>query len=360
MRMTRAQRIASSAEADATVISNGTSPFLDPVFWYVTGQTSGTFEGSFAVISGDGGLDVITSGLEETAARKASGNVHVYEKREERDSLLAELLKGCARIGVNGGSIVHNAAEHLRKITGAGMTDVSKNIAAVMAVKDAKEISEIRKACEISSRTAERIPELLYAGMTEKEAAWLIDSDMRMNGGDGNAFETIAAFGKNSAEPHHRPGNAVLKKGDTALFDFGSKCGMYCSDLTRTVFFGDPEDILRRAYGTVSKAQEAGMKEMYDGAPAKDAHNAASEIIDAGGFKDMFIHSFGQGLGMNIHESPSVSHMSGDILREGMTVSAEPGIYVKGKGGIRIEDTVLITKNGPERLTKFSKDITVI
>jgi Xaa-Pro dipeptidase len=345
---------------DAVVISNGTSPFLDPVFWYVTEQTSGTFEGSFAVISKDGGLDVVTGRLEETTAKKGKGNVHVYETRDDMESIFKGLLKGCGRIGISGRSVSYNASEYLKKVSGAELTDVSAKIAGVIAIKDRKEITEIRKACGVTSKTASEIPGMLHRGMTEKEASRLIDSDMRDNGGTGNAFETIAAFGPNSAEPHYRPSDRRLKKGDAALFDFGSMHGMYCSDLTRTVFFGKTDDILERAYAVVLKAKDAGMREMYDGAPAKDADTAARNIIDGSEFKGMFIHSFGHGIGMSIHESPSVSHRSEDILKEGMVVSAEPGIYIPGTGGIRIEDTVLITKGGHEVLTEFDQSFTVI
>jgi len=135
---------------------------------------------------------------------------------------------------------------------------------------------------------------------------------------------------------------------------------MYCSDLTRTVFFGEPDERLRRAYEVVQKAKAAGMDAMMDGAPAKKADLAARKIIDSSEFKDMFIHSFGHGIGMNVHEGTSVSHLSKDILKENMVVSAEPGIYIPGVGGIRIEDTVIIKKDGCEPLTKFDQRLTVV
>jgi Xaa-Pro dipeptidase len=352
--------LASSADVDAIIISNGTSPYLDSVFWYVTEQMSGTFEGSFAVISRDGTLDVITGTLEETTARKGLGNIRVYESHEDRSSILSEVLGGCGRIGISGRSMSHNTAEYVKKITNAELVDVSSNISKVIAVKDVKETAIIRKACAISSKIASVLPDALREGMTESEAAGLIDSEMRKRGGSGNAFDTIAAFGENSAEPHYRPSDRKLRKGDAALFDFGSKYGLYCSDLTRTVFFGRPDDILLRAYDVVLKAQEGGMWAMSDGAPAPNADLAAREVIDGSEFKGRFIHSFGHGLGMNIHEAPSVWQRSEDILKEGMITSAEPGIYLPGIGGVRIEDTVLITRDGCEPLTKFDQSLTVI
>ncbi|MCL2142787.1 MAG: M24 family metallopeptidase, partial [Methanomassiliicoccaceae archaeon] len=191
--MSRAQRISESCvNVGAVVISNGTSPFLDLTFWYVTEQSSGTFEGSLAIIS-DGCLDVVTGPLEETTAKKGKGNVHVYRTREERNGIILKLLKGHERIGICGPSVTYNASEYLKRISGAELVDVSSNIDGVMSIKDEKEISEIRKACEISSKTASRIPEMLHDGISEKEMACSIDADMRNNGGSGNAFETIAA-----------------------------------------------------------------------------------------------------------------------------------------------------------------------
>ncbi|MCL1984247.1 MAG: Xaa-Pro peptidase family protein [Methanomassiliicoccaceae archaeon] len=361
MQPSRAQRIsAACGDVDAVVISNGTSPFLDMMFWYVTEQTSGTFEGSFAIISKDGSLDVVTGPLEETTARTGLGNIHIYEKRDDRDRTFSDILNGCGRIGICGRSTTYSVSEYIKKITNADLVDVSAKIAEVTMIKDDKEVAEIREACAVSSKIATDIPNMLRIGITEKEMAWLIESGMRENGGSGNAFDTISAFGENSAEPHYRPADRKLRKGDTALFDFGSKYGMYCSDLTRTVFFGEPDGILRRAYDVVLRAKNAGMEKMFGGSPAKDADLAARAVIDGSEFKGRFIHSFGHGVGMNIHESPSIFPGSEDTLKEGMVVTAEPGIYLPGIGGIRIEDTILIKKNGAEPLTEFDEGFTVI
>ena len=358
--MTRAHRISSECDdVDAVIISNGTSPFLDPVFWYVTEQTSGSFEGTFAIVK-KGDIDVVTHAGEATTAKRGKGKVHVYETRDDKDKMLTELLKGCPRIGISGRSIAYSTSEYFRKLTGSELVDVSDKIANVIAVKDRKEIADIRIACDISSKVADMIPSLLYSGMTEKEAAWLIDSELRKKGGNGNAFGTIAAFGENAAEPHHVPSDRKLRKGDAALFDFGSKHGMYCSDLTRTVFFGTPDGVLKRAYDLVLRAKEAGMNEMRDGVPSKNADSVARKMIDESEFKNAFVHSFGHGMGMNVHELPSLSSRSEAVLRKGMVMTAEPGIYLPGIGGIRIEDTVLVKEKGIESLTGFDQSYTVI
>ncbi|MCL2318016.1 MAG: aminopeptidase P family protein, partial [Methanomassiliicoccaceae archaeon] len=217
-----------------------------------------------------------------------------------------------------------------------------------------------KKACKISSKVAKEIPDMLSAGITEKEMAFKIDVRMRELGGTGNAFDTISAFGANSSKPHHSPTGYKLKKGDAALFDFGTKYEMYCSDMTRTVFLSKPPAILERAYQVVLEAQTAGIEKYMDGMPARDADLAAREIIDKTEFKGKFIHSFGHGIGMDVHQDISVSPRSDHILKEGNVVSAEPGIYIPGVGGIRIEDTCLITKKGCERLTDFDRRLTII
>lgn len=358
----RAERLMANAEdLDAIVIVNDGSPFLDSTFWYLTEQMSGTFESSIAVVRKDGGLDVIVSILEEESARSGKGDVHVYHNGTERNDFLKKSLKGAGKVGFN----IHNASYSMvdyvkRTVEGINVEDATSAISSTVSVKDEKEIELTRKACKISSQVAKEIPEMLLEGMTEKEMAFKMDVRMRELGGTGNAFDTISAFGANSSRPHHSPTDYRLKKGDTALFDFGTKYDRYCSDMTRTVFLSKPPEILARAYEVVLEAQTVGIEQYRDGAEAKAADLAAREIIDKSEFKGKFIHSFGHGIGMEVHQDISVAPRSDQILKEGNIVSAEPGIYIPGIGGIRIEDTCLITKNGCERLTDFDRRITIV
>jgi Xaa-Pro dipeptidase len=362
MEMSRAERLISNSEGiDAVVILNDGSPFVDSTFWYLTELNGGAFESSIAIVKKDGGLDVIVSVLEAEAAESGKGEVHVYHNRQERDDYVKEALKGAVKVGFN----VHNASysmvNYVKKTAkGIKVADASSAISSTTSVKDKREIELTRKACRISSQVAKEIPEMLSAGITEKEMAFRMDVRMRELGGTGNAFDTISAFGANSSKPHHSPTDYKLKKGDTALFDFGTKYDGYCSDMTRTVFLSKPPAILERAYEVVLEAQTAGVERYMDGAPAKDADLAAREIIDKSEFKGKFIHSFGHGIGMEVHQDISVSPRSDQILKVGNIVSAEPGVYIPGVGGIRIEDTCLITKKGCERLTDFDRKITLV
>lgn len=360
MEKSRAERLLENAEGmDAVVIANDGEPFLDSAFWYITEQRSGTFEGSFA-IAGPNGLDVIVSILEEEGARHGAGNIHVYHDRKERDQFIRDALKGCRKVGFNVDNVTWAAAEYVRKTADIEIVNASNAIGETVSVKDAKEIEATRKACAISSQVAGEIPDMLSEGVSEKEVAARMDSRMRELGGTGNAFDTIAAFGAYSSQPHHMPCDYRLRKGDTALFDFGTKYDRYCSDMTRTVFLGRPPEVLERAYDIVLEAQQAGIAEYRAGAKANAADLAARKIIDESEFEGKFIHSFGHGIGQDVHQHISVSPRSEQVLKAGNIVSAEPGVYIPGVGGIRIEDTVLITEDGCEVLTSFDHSFTVV
>jgi len=363
MAQSRAERLMeNAADMDAIVIANGGEPFLDSSFWYMTEQKSGCFEDSFAVIRKDGSMDVVVNGLEEETAKTGKGNVRVYHKRDELQEYLSSALKGCTKVGFNIHSASYASVISIKKLVGENIeiVDATDALAKTYTIKDAAEISATRTACKISSTVAKEIPAFLSEGVSEREVAALMDSRMRRLGGTGNAFDTIAAFGPNSSQPHYMPGDYRLKLHDAALFDFGTKYDRYCSDMTRTLFFGEPPAIMRRAYEVVLEAQTAGIDTYRDGANACDADLAARKIIDSSEFKGKFIHSFGHGIGMDVHQPIYVSPKSKQTLHAGNIVSAEPGIYIPGVGGIRIEDTVLITEDGCERLTDYPHELTVV
>ncbi|AIZ56001.1 Xaa-Pro dipeptidase [Candidatus Methanoplasma termitum] len=362
MEKSRAERMISKAEGlDAIVIMNDGSPYLDSTFWYLTELSGGVFEGAIAIVGKDGRLDVIVSEMESEAAAAGKGNIYVYKKRGEREYYLRKALAGAKRVGFNADRVSYSSVAYVEKtVKNIRVNDAAPAILSTMTVKTQKEIEQTRKACKISSQVAKEIPDMLSEGITEKEMAFKMDFRMRELGGMGNAFETISAFGANSSRPHHSPTDYKLAKGDAALFDFGTKYEGYCSDMTRTVFLSRPQEILARAYEVVLEAQTAGIEKYRDGAPAKEADLAARKVIDESEFKGKFIHAFGHGIGMDVHQGISVSPRSKHILREGNIVSAEPGIYIQGVGGIRIEDTCLITKNGCERLTDFDRRITFV
>lgn len=363
MKHTRAERMAQNLDGiDALVIANAGEPFLDSTYWYLTGCESGTFEGSRAVVTSDGELHTFVSVLEQESAKEGDGIVHVYETGRERTEAMKEVLEGCRRIGLNYGSVAYGSVMNLKQSVceDAEFVDASDAIARTVNVKDDREIMLIRKACDITSAVARELPEMISEGVSEREVASEMGIRMLALGGTGLAFETIAAFGPYSSQPHHTPCDYRLRKGDAALFDFGSKYGMYCSDLTRTIFLGEPDPVLKRAYAVVKEAQEAGLALIRDGASASSVDMAARAVIDASEFKGLFIHSFGHGIGMDVHQPIYVSPKSEQTLHAGNVVSAEPGVYIPGVGGIRIEDTVLVTEDGCRVLTDYDHDLTIV
>lgn len=361
--MSRVERLIANSDDDVDVIAimNGGEPFLDSTFWYITEQCSGCFEGAMAFVSRDGRLDVVVSQLEAEIAKGGKGDVHVYATAEERNDYVKDILKDCKKLGINSDAALYSMVNYFKRMNdGVEIVDSLPAINATVNVKERSEIDTISKACDISSKVASKLPEMISEGASEAEVASEMDVMMRRLGGTGNAFDTIAAFGPYSAEPHHTPCDYRLKRGDAALFDFGSRFGRYCSDLTRTIFLGEPVEKLKRAYDVVLNAQEAGIERIRPGAKASDVDAAARELIDSTEFKGLFIHSFGHGIGMDVHQNIHVSPRSEHVLEEGNVISAEPGIYIPGVGGIRIEDTILVTKDGCRRLTSYDHSFTVV
>ncbi len=235
----------------------------------------------------------------------------------------------------------------------AGVKEMPKLTSIIREVKTKEEIKLIKKACEISSKSFEIFKKKLKAGMTEIQAAKLLEEIMAALGGQGLAFTTIMAFGKNTANPHHASSDTKLKNEMPVLVDFGCKYQGYCSDITRTFWFGKkPTPEFKHYFEAVFEAYTVAHQALKPGKSAKEldtlARNYFEDNFDAAKY---FIHSLGHNLGMEIHERPILSQKSEDILKENALTTIEPGIYFKNKFGIRYEDTFLITKTGSINLT---------
>ena len=236
--------------------------------------------------------------------------------------------------------------------------DVSDSFAKTRLVKDENEILTIKKACKIADKAMEEIPNILYEGMYEFELAAEIDYLMRKNGANKTAFDTISSFGKNSAEPHYTHGNVKLKKGDFVLCDFGACFKKYNSDITRTFIFGKASEKQKDIHKVVLKGQKIGFDLIKPGIKANVVHNAVKTSIDKTEFKDRFIHSSGHSIGLSVHDGGAGFSIDCKIeLEENMIFTVEPGVYISGLGGVRIEYNVLIKKDGIEILTKASRDL---
>lgn len=346
---------------DAIVIVNGEEPMLDVAFPYVTGTRFGLFEGCLGIITPEGRSTIITSQLEETSARAGKAEVLTYRTQKDRDLVGSGCLGNYRKIGINGWGITYNNYLDIKRMApSAELVDISPGLSAARFIKDRDEQERMRKACRIASRVADEIPRLLHDGMTEYEAAAELDYRMMRMGATGSAFGTNASFGPSSAEPHHGAEDIKIQRGDTALFDFGCKVEGYCSDITRTFFFKEAKDWQKRMYQVVLEAQTAALKVIKAGVNGMDVDAAARKVIDASEFKDLMIHSTGHGLGLSVHDGGRMAPNHDFILKPGMMLTVEPGVYIRGQGGVRIEDDVLITEDGYEMLTDANKEMKVI
>ena len=228
------------------------------------------------------------------------------------------------------------------------------------AVKDADELAAIKRACEITDRVFERLVEEPFLGRTERHVAWAIEQLFHDEGADAVAFETIVASGPNSARPHGRATDRRIGRGETVIVDTGCIVGGYASDYTRTFTTGFVEGPIKEAYALVLAAQQAGFDALRAGVRGADADAGARRVVDGTAFAGPFGHGLGHGLGLEVHEAPRLSTESKDTLASGNVVTVEPGIYLEGRAGIRIEDNVVITEDGVQNLSGFRKDLITV
>ena len=344
---------------DVILIKNSIEPYIDDNFFYVTGLEKGLFEGCVAFLSPEGNIDLVVSELEAESANKSDANVSVYKSAKDFEDLLKEKISSCKNVGLNFKGISHKDYIRLEKrFPDAEFVDISQSFEQARLVKDEIEIDLIKKACEIADKVVEKIPEMLHEGITESELAAEIDYFMQKNGADKAAFETISSFEKNSSEPHYTHGSTKLKKGDFVLCDFGACFRKYNSDITRTFVFGNASDKQKSMYKTVQEAQKIGLDIIKPGLKASEVHEAVHSYIEKTEFKGRFIHSTGHSLGLGVHDGSTRFSSGFELeLKENMVFTVEPGVYIPGFGGVRIEDDVLIKKDGIEILTKAPREL---
>ncbi|MCW2974049.1 MAG: peptidase, partial [Thermoleophilia bacterium] len=269
-------------------------------------------------------------------------------------------------IGASGGSLAYPPAElthraflqftdalpdaiNLRAVDGA--------VGKLRVTKDAEEIDAVRRASALLEGAYELVTQLGLEGRTEGEVAWAIERHLREAGATALSFESIVASGERGAFAHHTPAGAVIPADTLVTVDIGCVVEGYCSDCTRTFAVGDPSDELRRIYAVTLEAQLAAVAAVKPGALGRDVDAIARDVIGGAGYGDRFGHGLGHGVGIDVHEAPRLSRTSDDVLAERMLVTVEPGIYLPGIGGVRIEDLVVVTADGNESLTHFTKEL---
>jgi Xaa-Pro aminopeptidase len=224
--------------------------------------------------------------------------------------------------------------------------------------KSPAEIEAIAEAAAQADRAMQAAVDACKPGVTEADVAWVTEQAFRLDGAERVEFTLIAA-GANAAQPHHHSGQKVLQKGEGIIIDIGASLNGYKSDITRVVFLGNPDKEFLAAYDTVRKANEAGKRTVRPGVTAQDVDRATRRVIDNAGLGDYFIHRTGHGLGLDVHESPWIQEGSEKILQPGMVFSVEPGVYIQGGYGIRVEDIVTVTEKGVRTLTGFDHELVI-
>ena len=252
--------------------------------------------------------------------------------------------------------------EYLRmqEILGLSFLPSQQITAALREVKERFEVDNIIRAQRIAEKALDYMLGFLKPGLSEREITAEIEYQMTRNGAEGLAFETICVAGSNTSRPHGVPSEYMLKSGDFVTMDFGCKINGYCSDMTRTVALGSVTEEMRKVYETVLEAQLAGEHAAHTGVIGRDMDKAARDIIENAGYGEYFGHGLGHSVGLYIHESPNASPRESRPLPAGTVVTNEPGIYLPGKFGVRIEDMLYITKEGAENLTKAPKNLIIL
>jgi Xaa-Pro aminopeptidase len=270
---------------------------------------------------------------------------------------LAERLSG--RIGFEAAALPYAGYEALRE-GGLELVPRRELVEGLRAVKDEEELEAIRRSTAITNRAFARLAQERFSGRTERELAWAMERFLREEGADAAAFPVIVAGGPTGASPHTEPGEREVRRGDTVVVDAGGRLDGYQSDCTRTFAVGELDGRLREAYEVCLRAQLAALGGVRAGVQGQDADAVPRRLIEDTEFAGTFGHGLGHGLGLEVHEAPTLRPESEDVLAERNVVSVEPGIYLSGEGGIRIEDLVVVGADGVEILTDFPKDLTTV
>ncbi len=331
---------------------------------YLTG-----FTGSAGVlaVSAEGALLTTdgryrTQSAQQVSASGAPVEISIGAATAQREAVRA-LVGGAGRVGLEADSVSWLASRRWTELLeGCEVVATTGVVEALREVKDEGEVARMARAAAIADAALAEVLPLLAGveaeGPTEEVFALALDTAMRRGGAESTAFETIVAAGENSAKPHHRPTDRPIRRGDPVVVDFGATFEGYRSDMTRTFCIGgEPTGELARVFEVVRRSQAAGVAAVRPGVGAKEVDDVCRTVIAEAGWADAFEHGTGHGVGLDIHEAPTVSQLGTAILSPGVVVTVEPGVYLPGVGGVRIEDTLVVTDGGSRALTTFTKDV---
>lgn len=302
---------------------------------------------------------IIVDGRYTIQAKEQAKGFEVIQYSVLPYKIIADM--GFDKIGFEDKTISYNDFKMMSSAMPAVTTiGVSDELNEYRKVKNEEECKNIRHAEHIGDMAFEHILPFIKPGITEREIAFELEFFMKKQGASALSFDTIVAVGARSALPHANLTDAKVEEGKVVLLDYGCVYNGYCSDMTRTVAVGYADDKTKNIYDTVLKAQLAALDCIKPGTANKDVDKAARDVIDNAGYGKTFTHSLGHGVGLEIHEQPNLSPRSADVLKAGNIVTVEPGIYVEGFCGVRIEDMVLVTHNGYENFTHSPKDLIIL
>ena len=358
-RFDRANALLASATVDAILVSNGTNRR------YLTGFTAQDHAidepGGVAMITAEGMLLFAPSTNLPWAESEANSDTRVLDWGSPWTTTVANLVsdRGWARLGFEEATTsVASYNDLSAKLDDkVELVPVGKIVDALRAVKSDEEIGYLREALRITDVAFVAAETRARVGMTEKELANIVAEELKKAGSEGESFPTIVASGPNAAKPHHAPGERVMQVGEPIIIDMGALHKGYAGDLTRTIWFGEPSAELVTMYQNVQAAFDSAMAKAGPRITGVELDAAARDVFAEQGTAQYFVHSLGHGLGLRVHEAPSASFRSSDTLAAGNVVTIEPGLYVPGEGGVRIEDVVLITEDGAENLTGAPKRV---
>ena len=327
---------------------------------YISGYTG---EGA-VLVSGECRAIITDFRYTEQAEQQSPGfEVYMTEQNHSQEAVVNEL---CAKLGLDhlcfeGDYVTVEAlSKYQRIVQNVNWGLMNGEVETLREIKDSGELALIEKACKITGDSFERILPQIKEGMTEKEIALALEFDMLHHGAEHIAFSTIVAAGANGSLPHAVPGGYAIRRGDMITMDFGAKVGNYCADMTRTVAFGEPSAEMKKVYQVVKDAQQMAQDAVAAGKPCQEVDAVARDYIAAQGYKGRFGHGLGHCLGIDIHEDPRLNTVSKATLKPGHVVTVEPGIYLPGVGGVRIENTVVVTETGCRALTLPSRELIIL
>ena len=318
----------------------------------------------YLVVSQNDAVLAVDGRYAEWASRKTSpsSGIRVLQIQGEIQKWLPDIVSGMniSNLGFEDTGLTYYAYSRMLKALGLlekklDLIATSNIVSRLRAVKDAQELESIQEAATVADAAFERMKQQMKAGMTEKETAWLLESSLRENGSSAVPFGIIAASGPNAAFPHHSATDRLIGEGDPVVIDFGARVNGYGSDITRTLCLGEPSDKFKEIYGVLLKAQQQAIDKIESGMTGHQADTIARDVIADAGYGEYFLHALGHGTGLEVHEEPRLGQNSEDVLTDGMVVTIEPGIYIPGWGGIRIEDMVVLEKGKTRVLTHASK-----